>query len=185
MAVIECAGVGYKCAITFNTLRSLPELNSEVMLYTHMNVREDAVELVGFSDREELDCYKMLTSISGVGSKVALGILSNLLPEQVALAVAAGDAKMLTKAPGVGNKLAQRILLELKDKLPDSFVSSPAPGSAIPASDFSMGNISGAVAALTVLGYSSADVTPVLSRFDSSLPVEELIKLTLREFGKK
>ena len=116
-AVIECAGVGYKCYTTMNTQRSLPAIGKEAVLYTHMNVREDAVDLFGFSSLAELNCFKLLTSVSGVGPKVGLAILSVLSPEQVAVAVAAGDFKTLTMAQGVGNKLAQRVILELKDKL--------------------------------------------------------------------
>ena len=186
-AIVECAGVGYKCLITFNTLRRLPELGQETMLYTYMNVREDAVELVGFAGRDELSCYKMLIGINGVGSKMAVAILSKLTPEQVALAVASGDSKMLTQASGVGNKIAQRILLELKDKLPGSFVSSqPQSGAGHDNQSISgIGNISDALAGLSVLGYSSADVMPILSRLDSSLPAQELIRLTLMELGRR
>ena len=100
-----------------NTQRSLPAIGKEAVLYTHMNVREDAVDLFGFSSLAELNCFKLLTSVSGVGPKVGLAILSVLSPEQVAVAVAAGDFKTLTMAQGVGNKLAQRVILELKDKL--------------------------------------------------------------------
>ena len=97
-AVIECAGVGYKCYTTMNTQRSLPAIGKEAVLYTHMNVREDAVDLFGFSSLAELNCFKLLTSVSGVGPKVGLAILSVLSPEQVAVAVAAGDFKTLTMA---------------------------------------------------------------------------------------
>ena len=115
--VIECGGVGYKCLATMNTLRSLPAAGENAMLYTQMLVREDAVELCGFATTAERNCFVMLMSISGVGAKVALAILSVLTPEQVALAVSLGDSKTLTKASGVGSKLAQRIILELKDKI--------------------------------------------------------------------
>ena len=99
-AVIECAGVGYKCYTTMNTQRSLPAIGKEAVLYTHMNVREDAVDLFGFSSLAELNCFKLLTSVSGVGPKVGLAILSVLSPEQVAVAVAAGDFKNLNDGSG-------------------------------------------------------------------------------------
>ena len=105
-AVIECGGVGYKCQTTINTLKKI-KLNSEAMLYTYMNVRDDAVELFGFSSTSELSTFKMLISVSGVGPKAGLAILSELTPEQVAVAVASGDSKTITRAQGVGNKLAQ------------------------------------------------------------------------------
>ena len=125
MAVICCGGVGFRCQITMNTARQMPSIGSEAMLYTIMNVREDAIELFGFAAQDELTCFKQLTAISGVGPKVGISILSELSPERVALAVAAGDYKALTKAAGVGPKLAQRIVLELKDKV-NGFVSGGA-----------------------------------------------------------
>ena len=93
LAVVECGGVGMACQITVNTAKKLPSVGSEVMLYTVLNVREDAMELFGFADREELSCFKLLTTVSGVGPKVGLAILSELTPERVALSVAAGDHK--------------------------------------------------------------------------------------------
>ena len=177
-AVIECAGVGYKCYTTMNTQRSLPAIGKEAVLYTHMNVREDAVDLFGFSSLAELNCFKLLTSVSGVGPKVGLAILSVLSPEQVAVAVAAGDFKTLTMAQGVGNKLAQRVILELKDKL--KALGGGEEVTAAAGVVNAAGNAAEAMNALTVLGYTPSDVAPVVAKFDSSLPVEELIRLTLK-----
>lgn len=177
-AVIECAGVGYKCYTTMNTQRSLPAIGKEAVLYTHMNVREDAVDLFGFSSLAELNCFKLLTSVSGVGPKVGLAILSVLSPEQVAVAVAAGDFKTLTMAQGVGNKLAQRVILELKDKL--KALGGGEEVTAAAGMVNAAGNAAEAMNALTVLGYTPSDVAPVVAKFDSSLPVEELIRLTLK-----
>ena len=177
-AVIECAGVGYKCYTTMNTQRSLPAIGKEAVLYTHMNVREDAVDLFGFSSLAELNCFKLLTSVSGVGPKVGLAILSVLSPEQVAVAVAAGDFKTLTLAQGVGNKLAQRVILELKDKL--KALGGGEEVTAAAGVVNAAGNAAEAMNALTVLGYTPSDVAPVVAKFDSSLPVEELIRLTLK-----
>ncbi len=177
-AVIECAGVGYKCYTTMNTQRSLPSIGKEAILYTHMNVREDAVDLFGFSSLAELNCFKLLTSVSGVGPKVGLAILSVLLPEQVAVAVASGDFKTLTMAQGVGNKLAQRVVLELKDKL--KALGGGEEVTAAAGVVNAAGNAAEAMNALTVLGYTPSDVAPVVAKFDSSLPVEELIRLTLK-----
>ena len=177
-AVIECAGVGYKCYTTMNTQRSLPAIGKEAVLYTHMNVREDAVDLFGFSSLAELNCFKLLTSVSGVGPKVGLAILSVLSPEQVAVAVAAGDFKTLTMAQGVGNKLAQRVILELKDKL--KALGGGEEVTAAAGVVNAAGHAAEAMIALTVLGYTPSDVAPVVAKFDSSLPVEELIRLTLK-----
>ena len=115
LAVVECGGVGYGCKTTFNTLQKIAG-ESEVMLYTCLSVREDAAELYGFADREELKCFRLLISVSGVGPKAALSILSGMNTQQFALCVATADSKALTKVKGIGAKTAQRIILELKDK---------------------------------------------------------------------
>ena len=112
-AVVECAGVGYLCSTTRTTLNSLPPKGSEVMLYTYLNIREGAVDLFGFSTLAEQRCFRQLTSVSGVGPKVALGILSELKPDQLMLSLVSQDVKSLTRAPGVGKKLAERILVVL------------------------------------------------------------------------
>lgn len=180
--VIECAGVGYRCQITLNTMKNIKN-GTEATLYTYLNVREDAVELYGFYSTQELSCFKTLTSVSGVGPKMALSLLSELSPEQIAMCVSASDVKSLTRAQGVGPKLAQRIILELKDKLsvfPQSDMTVESKGSVIA----DTGKIPQAVAALAVLGYSAADVTPVLSRLDQSLTVTELISETLKRMGR-
>lgn len=177
--VVECGGVGFKCNTSLNTLRSLPALGKETLLYTHLNVREDALELFGFASLSELNCYKMLTGVSGVGPRVGIAILSELTPEQVATAVATGDSKTLTRASGVGPKLAQRIALELRDKVKGMRTSeggSMPPQGAVSASS----HAEAAVNALAVLGYSPADAAAVVAKFDSGLPVEELIRLSLR-----
>jgi len=136
------------------------------------------VDLFGFSSLAELNCFKLLTSVSGVGPKVGLAILSVLSPEQVAVAVAAGDFKTLTMAQGVGNKLAQRVILELKDKL--KALGGGEEVTAAAGVVNAAGNAAEAMNALTVLGYTPSDVAPVVAKFDSSLPVEELIRLTLK-----
>ena len=184
MAVVSCGGVGFRLQITMNTARQMPSVGSEAMLYTMMNVREDAIELFGFADQKELTCFKQLTSISGVGPKVGISILSELSPEKVALAVAAGDYKALTKAAGVGPKLAQRITLELKDKVTglSGSVSMDIPaGVAVSASS----NASQAVDALTVLGFSAGEASQAVGRLDSSLPVETLVRDALKSLARK
>ena len=116
-AVVDCGGVGYKLTVSMNTLSRLTELGKKVCLYTHFSVREDAVELFGFYDTEELYAFRLLISVSGVGPKAAIAILSLLSPAKFAVAVSTGDTKTLSKASGVGAKTAARIVLELKDKV--------------------------------------------------------------------
>ena len=184
--VVECGGVGYKCTTSLNTIRELPEIGSQIKLFTHMAVREDAVELFGFSTTQELECFKMLISVSGVGSKVGTAILSDFTPEQVAVFIASSDVKSLTKASGVGSKLAQRIILELKDKMKKSGIADVPKGKKISAGfGVISSNINSAAEALGVLGYTNDDVMPVLSQFDPQLSVEELIHKTLLELGKR
>lgn len=180
IAVVECGGVGYRVQTSVTTQKQL-KLNSEVMLYTYMNVREDAMELFGFVSKSELNTFKMLIAITGVGPKVALAILSELTSEQIAMCVSAGDSKTLTRANGVGPKLAQRIVLELKDKIKGVSSEGFEVDNGTVIAD--TGNVSKAVAALAVFGYSAADVTPILSRLDPNLSVEEMITATLRQMA--
>ena len=181
LAVVECGGVGYGCRTTLNTLRDV-KVGSEVTLYTYMSVREDAVELFGFSTQKELQTYKMLININGVGPKAGISILSILSPEQVAVAVSSGDWKTITQANGVGPKMAQRIVLELKDK----FKSLESDDSLSPngANTSVSGNIPAAVQALAVLGFSAADVTPILTKLDPNMSVEQMIGATLKKLGR-
>ncbi len=184
VAVICCGGVGFRCQITMNTARQLPAVGSEAMLYTIMNVREDAIELFGFADQNELASFKQLTAISGVGPKVGLSILSELSPEKVALAVAAGDYKALTKAAGVGPKLAQRIVLEMKDKVKALTASD---GIELPRGGVvsAAGNAAQAVDALTVLGFSASEASAAVGKLDSALPVEVLVRDALKMLARR
>ena len=186
VAVVECGGVGFKCLTSMNTQRKLPNIGGQVKLYTKLNVREDAMDLFGFATLAELSCFTTLTGVSGVGPRVGLAILSELVPEQVALAVASGDSKALTRASGVGAKLAQRIALELKDKVKKMGVVTEGGAPVSPAGVMSAaGNAANAVSALAVLGYTPSEAASVVAKFDSSLPTEELIRLSLREMGSK
>ena len=188
MAVVSCGGVGFRLQITMNTARQLPAIGAEAMLYTVMNVREDAIELFGFADQQELSSFKLLTGISGVGPKVGLSILSELTPERVALAVASGDFKALTKAAGVGPKLAQRIVLELKDKV-GAGVTAPVSmgGIDLPASVTvsASSNASQAVEALTVLGFSATEASAAVGKLDSAQPVEVLVRDALKMLARR
>ena len=144
------------------------------------------MDLFGFYTKTELNCFRMLTAVSGVGPKVGLAILSELTPEQVAMAVACGDSKSLSRASGVGPKLAQRIALELKDKVKKMDAAGAADLSAAPGGvPSAAGNAANAVNALAVLGYAPAEAAAVVARFDSSLPTEELIRLSLKAMASR
>lgn len=181
--VIECGGVGFKCVTTATTIRTLPARGGVASVFTHLNVREDALDLFGFSTMEELGCFKLLISINGVGPKAAISILSDMNPERFAICVATGDAKALTSAPGIGAKIAQRIILELKDKLAAGIGGNTeaAIEGAVPVGS----NASEAVAAMVALGFSQSEASVAVARIDPSLPVESIIKSALRAMAEK
>ena len=182
-AVVECAGVGYKCTVTYNTLRELPKTGEQVRLLTHMTVREDSVDLYGFFTSDELDWFKRLTTVNGVGPKAGIAILSELSPQKLILAIASGDTKAITRANGVGAKIAQRIILELKDKVTKS-MSAAEGGAAASLFDESKVNdstLSEAIAALVALGYSQSEAAAAVSGQDLTKPVDEIIKNALKK----
>lgn len=186
LAVIDCGGVGYACRTTNVTLSALT-IGKPGKLYTHLNVREDAMELYGFATEEELNCFEMLIGISGVGPKAALSILSATPPERLALAIITGDEKALTTAPGIGKKIAQRIILELKDKLAKGQLGNPA-GEAYGGSGVTVipeNKASEASAALAVLGYSQSEISLALKGVDlETMTLEQIIKQALRKMVK-
>lgn len=183
LAVIDCGGVGYACRTTANTLSQL-KIGEKAKLLTYLSVREDAVELFGFYDAAELNCFKMLISVSGVGPKAALSILSGMTPQAFALCVASGDGKALTNAPGIGRKTAERIVLELKDKVSKQDVAAGVKGSAVPIVAAPSNTYAEAVSALMVLGYSNGEATSALSGLDPSAPSDELIRAGLKKLAK-
>ena len=179
---ISCGGVGFKCFTTRNSLAKLSLQSGAVTVFTHLNVREDALDLFGFATNDELDAFKLLITVSGVGPKAALAILSELSPDAFAVAVASGDTKAMTAANGVGPKLAQRVVMELKDKIANvSFISeeSSSVSNAVNTAN-SMSNTSEAIAALTALGYSQSEASVAVSKLSPNLSVEELIKGALK-----
>ena len=181
--VVECGGVGFKCFTTLNTSRSVGKIGSEVNLYTHLFVREDAMDLFGFSTVAELEAFKMLITVSGVGPKAAVSVLSELTPDRLALAIASADTKSIVKANGIGKKTAERIVLELKDKMAN--VASGEISSAVA----SAGSIveesasAEAVAALVALGFSQSDAAVAVGQMDKSLSADEMIRLGLRQLS--
>ncbi len=185
LAVIECGGVGYACRTTLNTLSSLECDNSrDTLLYTFMSVHENGIELFGFLTKQELNCFKMLLSVSGVGAKVGLSILSDFTPEQFAMLVASGNSKALTKTKGIGAKTAQRIILELKDKIMADVPEYDTGSSAI---NISSGNSarSEALEGLMVLGYNQSEIMPVLAGIKENLDTAGFIREALRIIGTK
>lgn len=185
LAVIDCGGVGYACATTNYTLSQLKK-GERAKLYTYMNVREDAVDLFGFSSQSELHSFKLLLGVSGVGPKAALAILSTNTPANLAMAVVMSDEKALTAAPGIGKKIAQRIILELKDKLAKEQASfGPDTGGSVPLTVLPNDKAKEAGAALAVLGYSGSEVAAALKGIDiDTLPLEEIIRQALKRMVK-
>ena len=183
---LECGGVGFRCLTSTNTLRDV-DVHEKTTLYTHLNVREDALDLFGFSTEYELEWFKLLIGVTGVGPKAALAILSELSPDKLALAVSAGDVKAITRAQGVGPKIAQRVILELKDKAKSALssfgeVSSQADDVA---EVFGSSNTSEAVAALTMLGYSQSEAALAVRKVDASLPTDQIIKQCLKLLSRQ
>ena len=180
--VVECGGVGFECRSTSNAV-SRANIGEKLKLYTYMNVRVDAMELYGFADESELNCFKMLISVSGVGCKVAIAILSDLSPQEFALAVVNDDSKKITRAQGVGPKLAQRIVLELKDKLKkdSSFAMTDIPQINLNAK--ASNAVSEALTALMVLGFTNAQAQKALDGLDTEMSVQELVKEGLKRLS--
>ena len=189
IAVIDCGGVGYKLMISNTTFSRLPGLDTKVKLFTHLVVKEDALDLLGFYDLSEKSAFLMLTSVSGIGVKVAMNVLSALTPERFAFAVASGDYKELAIAQGVSTKTGQKIVLELKDKISKDNLSKKSEADS---GDFvqDTGNILGisskndAVIALIALGYSRAEANSALKDIDFSQSLEDVIKIALRNLLK-
>lgn len=188
-AVIDCGGVGYRLTVSQNTADALGYADGErtVKLFTYLQVREDDLELFGFYTEDELASFRLLISVSGVGPKAAMSILSLLSPEKLALAVASEDTKAISRASGVGAKTAARVVLELRDKFKGlaPVGTSTTAGLTGAATAPSGGKLGEALEALTVLGYGRAEVTDVLRRIDTSaMTVEQIITAALKYFSK-
>ena len=178
LAVIDCGGVGYACMTTNNTLSALKK-GQKARLYTYLHVAENAFGLYGFKTQSELNSFRMLIGVSGVGPKAALAILSVGTPETLAMAIVTGDEKALTVAPGIGKKIAQRIILELKDKMSKEAAASGFSDAALPMVEDSS-NAGEAIAALVVLGYAQSEAASVITKLDPAMSVEDMIKAGLR-----
>ena len=185
LAVLDCGGVGYACKTTNTTLSRLKK-GQTGRLYTYLNVGDGIFELYGFSSLNELNSFKQLLGVSGVGPKAALAILSSSTPENLAMAIITGDEKALTAAPGIGKKIAQRIILELKDKLSKGSggldFSGASGGSSVPVVSSKAAE---AAAALAVLGYSGQEAAMALKGIDTeNLSLEEIIRQSLKKMVK-
>lgn len=180
-AVIDCGGVGYRVTATGNAISYLAAKNEgeKVRIFTYMAVREDAMELYGFKTKEELATFKMLISVSGVGPKAGVSILTALTPEAFAMAVSTGDIKALSSAPGIGKRTAERIILELKDKLSKAMPELGSSEPAMSGAPTAHGSAADARDALLVLGYTRAEVDAVLRKIDKNMATEDIIRAAL------
>lgn len=183
--VVECGGVGFKCFTTLNTSKTIGEIGKEINVYTYLAVREDAMDLYGFSTLAELDAFKLLITVSGIGPKAAVAILSELTPDKLAVCIASGDSKAITRAQGVGKKTAERVVLELKDKMGSIAVAKDTSGAVMSALSVNENsNAAEAVEALVALGYSQSDAATVVGALDKSLTVDQMIRMGLKQLAK-
>ena len=184
LAVIDCGGVGFACYTTNYSLAHMKK-GSQTKLFTYLNVKEDGMDLYGFTSQAELRSFKLLLGVNGVGPKAALSILSSTTPDQLAMCVVMGDEKTLTAAPGIGKKIAQRIILELKDKLSkDQEIGTFVPdgSGAVTMPTGSTGKLKEAAAALAVLGYGAQEVNTALKNVDvEHLSLEDIIRQALKQ----
>lgn len=185
LAVIDCAGIGFSLNASANTVSMLKK-GSKAKLFVAESVTENAFDLIGFATKSEKRCFEMLTAVSGIGPKAALSILSYNTPESLALAILNSDEKALTIAPGIGKKIAQRVILELKDKMSREMGGTSLDFSLPVMSAPSAGNsVNDAMAALAVLGYSTAEISPVLKNLDTAnMTSEQIIKTVLKNMVK-
>ena len=187
VAVVDCAGVGYKLLISDNTLGKLASMDKkEVLLYTYLYIREDAVDLIGFATKEELSAFKLLITVSGIGPKAAMSILSLLSVEKFALAVSTQDVKTISKAQGIGKKSAERIVLELKEKVAKEFAvvgTSSVEEEETTDTSFVGSNFDEAEKALMVLGYTKAEAQGALKGVSPTATLEEMVSAALRKMA--
>lgn len=182
LIVLDVNGVGYAVNTSFNTFSKV-ELKKTHKLYTYCNIREDAFDIFGFFDMEELNFFKLLISISGVGPKAGLSILSVASPESLALAIITGDEKLITKASGIGKKIASRIVLELKDKIAKEQITATDTKEFFIDDDSS--NVSESISALMVLGYAQSEAMQAIKGIDVTLSSDQIIKIALKNLLKQ
>ena len=186
LAVLDCGGIGFALNVTSNTLAGL-HLGERAKLYVSESIGETNYDLFGFLDKSERRFFEMLISVSGIGPKAAMSILSCNTPEGLALAIISGNEKALTVAPGIGKKIAQRVILELKDKVSKEMKSDAAvmPSFTAVAAQGGDSAVNDALAGLAVLGYSSAEIAPVLKKLETrDMSAEQIIKAVLKQMVK-
>ena len=187
VCVIDCQGVGYRLTVSLITSEKLsPSEGNTVKLYTHLAVREDGIELFGFGSEDERQAFNMLITVSGVGPKAAMNILSILTPDRLAVAICAGDAKTISKAQNVGTKTAQRIILELKDKVAKGSIPAATVtlSEAVGITSDIKGNLSEASEALAVLGYDKASINKALSGINPTSDTGTIIREALKKLSR-
>ncbi|MBR3927426.1 MAG: Holliday junction branch migration protein RuvA [Clostridia bacterium] len=180
--VIDASGVGYELSVSANTLSSCPQTGEEVKLFAYLSVREDAMELFGFSTREEKKMFLRLIGVSGIGPKTALGVLSALSVKDLSIALVTGDAQALSRAPGIGKKTAQRLVLELKDKVENEDLTSQ--GASAPLKNIVGSGESEAIEALMALGYPASEAAKAVSAVSGqATKTDEILRLALKNMG--
>ena len=185
MIVVENANIGYNIFVPLSVIETLPRIGSEVMIYTHFQVREDGMSLYGFLSRQDLAMFRQLIGVNGIGPKGALGVLSVLRPDDLRMAILAEDAKAIAKAPGVGVKTAQRVILDLKDKIRPEDMLAAVGYTTVPetgAAAGSTGAAKEAIEALTALGYSATEAARAVHKAepDENMTAEEILKASLK-----
>lgn len=183
-AVVDCGGVGYKCTVSRTTSSKLPFVGSQVKLFTYLSVKEDGIELFGFLTEAEQSAFTLLITVSGVGPKAALSILSEMTPEGLSSAVGTNNIKALSKAQGIGSKTAARIILELKDKIAVTFGLPENTGEETVSSGTNGKNGKEAVQALTVLGYTEKEAQAALEGLNTDDTLENLVTAALRRLSR-
>lgn len=180
VAIIECNDIGFKCYVSDNTAKSL-KIGENINLFTYMNVKDDGIDLYGFLTQEELKSFKLLITVSGVGPKVAISILSNFTSNSLANAISNGDYKLITKSPGIGQKTAQRIILELKGKIcfDEKIDFKTNENNLFEITE--KNKFQEALAALKSLGYMESEIIKTIKGYDKTMSVEEVIKKALKE----
>ncbi len=178
-AIINVGGVGFRVHVSTTVISNLGIVGNNVKLYTHLHLREDKASLFGFNTTTELELFKAVTNVSGIGPKLGLAMLSAMEPEQLVIAIASGNSDLLTGIPGIGKKTASRIVLELKDKIGTGMMATPMAEIAQENADV--------LSALTSLGYSASEVTRAVAAIprDDALTIEDKIKLALGYFEQK
>ena len=182
--VVETSGVGYKIFMSETAIEKLGETGKQVKVFTYLKVREDDMSLYGFNTNEELRMFELLLSVSGVGAKTAIGMLSNITPSSFALAVITNDVAKIKALPGIGPKGAQRIILELKDKIKTEEAVSEDKSISVESIAVDNKKVGEAMSALQVLGYGKKEIEKAIAKVDSSLSVEEIIKEGLKNLAK-